>query len=326
MRPRKEKDNLPKYIYKGKSAYEYRKGGDYINLGKLDMPMSELWARYEEIQRKERDTLEALVDKFLDSPFFLEKPKETQQSYRQCSKKILATFGHRHPDTLSPVLVRKYMDMRGKNAKVRANREKAFLSTVYQWGIERGYAKTNPCTGVKNFKEASRERYIEDWEYDLVYKIAPPAIKVAMELSYLCAMRQGDVLKLAYEDCKENGIYVKQGKTGKAQIKAWTPRLREAIALSKTLKDKKGARLIVKWIVSSTKYRAYTSAGFKTEWQKVMRDALENGLKERFTFHDIKAKSISDYEGDKQKFSGHKTKMQVDVYDRKVAVVDTLDK
>ncbi|HBY2053373.1 TPA: integrase, partial [Klebsiella pneumoniae] len=47
------------------------------------------------------------------------------------------------------------------------------------------------------------------------------------------------------------------------------------------------------------------------------------------TFHDLKAKGISDYEGsgrDKQKFSGHKTESQVLVYDRKVKISPTLNK
>ncbi|SUG65639.1 integrase [Salmonella enterica subsp. enterica] len=47
------------------------------------------------------------------------------------------------------------------------------------------------------------------------------------------------------------------------------------------------------------------------------------------TFHDLKAKGISDYEGtakDKQKYSGHKTESQVLVYDRKVKMSPTLDR
>ena len=43
-----------------------------------------------------------------------------------------------------------------------------------------------------------------------------------------------------------------------------------------------------------------------------------------FTFHDIKAKAISDYEGNKQEFSGHKTAAQVAIYDRKIKVTPTL--
>lgn len=47
-----------------------------------------------------------------------------------------------------------------------------------------------------------------------------------------------------------------------------------------------------------------------------------------FTFHDLKAKGISDYEGrgrDKQLFSGHKTEGQVLIYDRKVKISPILD-
>tara|TARA_B100000745_G_scaffold292648_1_gene233739 strand:- start:1091 stop:1372 length:282 start_codon:yes stop_codon:yes gene_type:complete len=50
----------------------------------------------------------------------------------------------------------------------------------------------------------------------------------------------------------------------------------------------------------------------------------ETGLPLDFTFHDIKAKSISDYEGDKQRFSGHKTRAQMESYNRKGDVVPSL--
>lgn len=46
----------------------------------------------------------------------------------------------------------------------------------------------------------------------------------------------------------------------------------------------------------------------------------------RGTFHDLKAKGISDYESssrDKQLFSGHKTESQVLVYERKLTVLPT---
>lgn len=56
-----------------------------------------------------------------------------------------------------------------------------------------------------------------------------------MEIAYLCAARQADVLALTYSQLAENGIYIKQGKTGVAQIKSWTDLLRAAIKLSDTL-------------------------------------------------------------------------------------------
>ena len=47
-------------------------------------------------------------------------------------------------------------------------------------------------------------------------------------------------------------------------------------------------------------------------------------MKLDFTFHDIKARAISDYQGNKQEFSGHKSPDQVATYDQKVKVMDSL--
>lgn len=46
--------------------------------------------------------------------------------------------------------------------------------------------------------------------------------------------------------------------------------------------------------------------------------ASRPGSKERFTFHDIKAKGVTDHE---LKASGHRTKKMLEVYDRKPAMV-----
>jgi integrase len=60
-----------------------------------------------------------------------------------------------------------------------------------------------------------------------------------------------------------------------------------------------------------------TEEGFQTLWQRLMVKASEAGV-ERFTFHDLKAKGVSDTIGDKQQASGHKTAAMVGVYDRKL--------
>ncbi|MGH8488669.1 MAG: hypothetical protein ACREXS_07375 [Gammaproteobacteria bacterium] len=53
-----------------------------------------------------------------------------------------------------------------------------------------------------------------------------------MEIAYLCAARKSDVLKITRQDLMQEGIYIRQGKTGKKQIKRWTPRLHAAVALA----------------------------------------------------------------------------------------------
>ena len=70
-------------------------------------------------------------------------------------------------------------------------------------------------------------------------------------------------------------------------------------------------------------------ASFDQRWRKAINKAREiTQLPLDFTFHDIKAKGISDFEGtagEKQFASGHKTERQVHTYDRKVRVVPTLE-
>jgi hypothetical protein len=49
-----------------------------------------------------------------------------------------------------------------------------------------------------------------------------------------------------------------------------------------------------------------------------MRKLVADGnLKESYTFHDLKAKGVSDFDGDKQAAGGHKSASMVNTYNRK---------
>ena len=41
-------------------------------------------------------------------------------------------------------------------------------------------------SGVKQFKEVSRERYVTDEEYNAVYEFGADVVRAAMEIAYLC--------------------------------------------------------------------------------------------------------------------------------------------
>lgn len=109
------------------------------------------------------------------------------------------------------------------------------MSRVFSWGYERGYVKGNPCKGVRKFSLKSRDVYVTDEEYQTIYEEAAPALRVGMEISYLCAARVSDVISLKWSQVREEGIFIQQGKTGTKQIKVWTERLHNAIELAKTL-------------------------------------------------------------------------------------------
>ena len=338
MAPRKRSkgpDWLPSRVYMGKSAFEYHppKGGG-IRLGKLSEPKEIILAKYNDLinlMEEPTGSFSQLTREYFAGAKFKKKKLRTKIDYTAHSEKVCLTFGNMNRHRIKPHFIRQYMDKRGVSSETQANREHSFMSAVFSWAFENGKVSFNPCKGVTKFHEPHRERYIEDWEYYLVLeeaKVDWPLLFAAMEISYLCAARQGDVWDVEKPDIRKEGLYIEQGKTGVKQIKEWTPRLRAAIDVALSVQkvsslrylfcDKKGNRpmqkTMAKWyakarIQAREKYEANTNKEWITD----------------FTFHDIKAKSMSDYEGeDLRHFSGHKTEAQAQSYNRKVKVTPTL--
>lgn len=318
---------MPPRTCRGRSAFEFKpKNGGTIRLCGFDSSPAQVWAAYEALinDKKDENLFEGLVEKFFNSGDFMELAKETQKDYRKYSVKVMPVFGAVQPDNIRPEHIRKYMDKRGVKSRTQANREKAFISRVFRWGYERGMVNMNPCKGVKQFKEQARTTYIFDKQYEALYSVAPTVVKVAMELAYLCVARQADVLSMKKMQLLENGIMIQQSKTGVAQIKAWGPRLKAAIALAGTLPINAGMSSI--FVLHQASGAGYTRDGFNSRWMKAKQEAKEKfpELDFNFTFHDLKAKGISDLEGslsDKQAISGHKSASQTARYDRKIAIV-----
>lgn len=326
-RKRAEKDKwIPARVYRGKSAYEYRPvKGVCVRLCSLDTAKHIVIRRHaDEYERfnSNKGTIKELSTLYFDSSQFKKLSVLTRKDYEKYWKALEKVFGKMDAKKLRPEHVRKYMDLKGQSSEVTANRHLSLLSKIYSWGFERGHITEHPCKGVSRFPEKARTRYITDQEYLAVYNVAPLCVKAAMEISYLCAARQGDVLKLKKSQLLDEGIYIKQGKTGKEQIKSYSPRLRAALKLAESIGTKNGSF----YVIPNQSGTAYTPDGFRTMWSKAREKArTETGLKLDFTFHDLKAKAISDYEGNKQQFSGHKTAAQVATYDRKTEVVETLN-
>ncbi|MGP0902875.1 tyrosine-type recombinase/integrase [Serratia sp. CY76391] len=318
---------MPSRVSRGRSAYEFKHpDGRTIRLCPLDATQSAVWVAYEKFtsQKEDKVTFKTLADRFLSSAEFTDLAFDSQKDYQKYAKKVMPVFGKMDPNNIKPEHIRKYMDKRGLKSKTQANREKTFMSRVFGWSYERGYVKGNPCKGVRQFKEKSRERYITDAEYDAVYAVAPDTVKVAMEIAYLCCARQADVLALSRSQILEPGIFIRQGKTGAKQIKAWSDRLRSAITLADTLPIKDGISSV--YVIHQRNGNRYTRDGFNTQWRnaKLAAIAANPDMDFDFTYHDLKAKGISDLDGsltDKQAISGHKNASQTAIYDRKVKIV-----
>lgn len=119
-------------------------------------------------------------------------------------------------DAITPQFVAQYRDKRSQAAPVRANRELALLSHVWNLAREWGYtAKENPCRGVRKNREKPRDFYADDAVWSAVYDQACDELKDAMDLNYLTGQRPADVLKMRFADVRDGALEVQQNKTKK---------------------------------------------------------------------------------------------------------------
>lgn len=132
--------------------------------------------------------------------------------------KQLLTFFDDPPgplEAITPQFVRQYLAWRSPKAKVRANREKALLSHIWNWARGEGYTSlANPCAGIKGNKETGRDVYVEDDVFAAVWKLASGPLRDAMDLAYLAGQRVADTLRMDQRDMRDGFLHIKQGKTG----------------------------------------------------------------------------------------------------------------
>lgn len=331
MAYKRKRPELPPYVYIFRRAYyckPYHPGETRrptIKLCSLDAPVSQVWEAYERLQREDdHGTLRWLLSEYLASPEFTNRKAErTVAEQRRQAEFIIQysrgkgeIFGTARLKSITPGVIRKYLDARAvEGAPIAGNRERALISAAWSWAYQRDLVKLpNPCKGVARNPEKPRERYVTDSEYAAVYQLAesPAYLRPCMELAYLCRMRKSEVLGVLKADIKLDGLDTRRKKGSRDAITEWSPRLRAAIDMA----------LAAPSTVDSL-YLIHDKAGqpikidsFNTAWQRLMARAKSQGVAP-FTFHDLKPKGVSDFEGDKQAASGHKSMAMVAVYDRK---------
>lgn len=332
------KPKLPKGVYKDRGIYRYKaylgrengkiKWGKSIRLCSVNATMSELWREFERVQGRSTDTLHWLLTTYNSSPQFKDLAVSTQVGYEGyltviCNRKIkTGTFGDVELRAITKRTIRKYLD--SYDSPVTANRHIQYLKAAWNWATQRyeNVPEKNPCMGVTLNKEVPRHRYVTMDEYALVYDAAlsmrVPYFAYAMELAYLCRARRGEIFSLTESDIMNKGLYLERAKGSKDEVTLWTARLRAAVNGCKTIYPDAPVPIKGALLLHSKTGRPFRKNALDSAWQRVMakakKMAKETGIElEHFTFHDLKARGITEH---KDKHGGHKSRKMQAVYDR----------
>lgn len=297
----------------------------------------EMYRNYSQLieHPKHVEIMRDLIDDYLQNEA-INKGEETYKLEILTAKFLKAFFGDLYPHEVTPQEIYRFMDIRaakqnigGKiiGGKRAANQGRSMLSYVFNRGIRKGLLKDNPIRHVKPFILKPRDRYPEDWELKAVYDVASPVLKCILDFAYLTGQRRGDILHIQETQLTEEGVRITQSKTkGKVNTKLlieWSDALKECVNEARSLRG----NIRSMYLFCKDDGQPYAIAGFKSMYKRAVQKALDKGiLKEKFNFHDLRAKTYSDDENEQQRIkrAGHVDGAMGRVYDRKVKKVRPL--
>lgn len=203
---------------------------------------------------------------------------------KQCVKNLVAAFPNVAAHLIAPHNVQEYLYRRIKTSPRRAKMEYTTMSQIYRWGIRFGYVSINPAIDLYTPPEKPRDRYVTHEELAAFVEQNPEWGGPVGLFAYAIGQRLSDVLALHYHP---DVLVFRTQKTSKRASIRMTPYLRSLIeGINPSIQD---GELIVK----NANGEPYNRHTFGHRWRRCMDKFIAAGG-ERFTFHDLKAKFVTD--------------------------------
>lgn len=251
------------------------------------------WAEYERSRHAQEKAAEVITFRYVADKYravvMPTKATATQRDNERELRKLFEFFDDPPCplDEIRPQHVRQYMTSRA-SAPVRANREKALLSHIWNFAREHGYTdKANPCAGIKGNTEGGRDVYVDDAAYQSLWNEAGWPLRDALDMAYLTGQRPADVLKMTVGDVREGFLEVTQKKTRAKLRIAVTGALADLIA--RIDERKKACPVQAIRLIVDERGRPMTYRKLHDRFVAA-RDAA--GV--AFQFRDLRAKAASD--------------------------------
>ena len=221
---------LPPHLRFKHGSYHHVVAHRWTVLGRNYAEALREWARREGAGRHARNVAQAA------EAFLIERGPElapkTRTGYAGSLRRLLPVFGACALEEITRPDIKGYL--KACTAPVAANRDKAFLSSVYSYAISEGWCNDNPCKGVARRTERPRRRLAAVGEVSALAAVAPPLWRALFAVALLTGMRPGELRELKRANLTKEGIDIVRPKTGAASLITWTSELQAAIAAALT--------------------------------------------------------------------------------------------
>ena len=281
-------------------------GKQTFRLGKTLTEAYKSWAeRLDKIEKVK--TIGALLDEYALAVIPTKAPSchASQWAYVQ---KLKLVFGDTPLENIKPRDVYAFAKKSSQQGKGSGRGEIEVLRHAFSKAVEWGYIDRHPFIGqVRLPKNPPRDRYIEDWEVEEMFKLdsrrkkgSVKMVQAYLRLKLMTGMSRGDLLRLTSSNLTENGILIQRHKTakstGKRTLYRWTPELKAAIDAVVQARPCRSP-----FLFCNAEGKGYLNEetglahGFDSIWGRfVDRVMKETKVTRRFTEHDFRAKAASD--------------------------------
>lgn len=300
----------PKHVHPKNGRWYYVRNNKWTPLSRIDEGDAALYKALASAVDPVPDRLGLVFQKYLADA---EISTPTRREYTRVLEGILThRFGHMRPDDVMPTDIAQFLEQRKRErASVSGNRERAALSSAFEFAMRNGWAKSNPCRGVRRNKEKPSRVYVKTDELTATYERAHEGLKLLLNGAYLSGMRLTDLMALRRDQLTESGASWKESKTGHENEMKFKPGMWEvvkrAIAYGDALATKITKKLPIvrplpthvfvnsrgkpwtQWGVSSAMRYAESSFAFRQLRAKAQTDSPDNVLghtgqmRERYT-------------------------------------------
>ena len=272
------------WMYKATDVERQRGMKSWVPLGVDEDQLEERLARAKLPDLEPPGSLAWLADWYLTEIAPNHLAPRTLLDRQQCVKNLVAAFADRPAHLIAPHHVQEYIYLRIKTSPRRAKMEYTTMSQIYRWGVRFGYVSVNPAVDLYTPPEKPRDRYVTHEELDAFARLNPEWGGPIALFGYAVGQRLSDILALRYH--KDMLVFTTQ-KTGKrARIKN-NYYLRGLI--EQITPDIQEGEIIVQ----NANGEPYNRHSFGHRWRRCMDRFIAAGF-ERFTFHDLKAKFVTD--------------------------------
>ena len=233
---------------------------------------------------------------YQERPEFKRLAESTKEQYRDNWKELEKVFARGVVAAVKPKDIAHYLRVHRASAPIVANREVALLSNLFNLAVELGDIDRNPCKEVRRNPEESRDRLVEAEEFEQFVAWAlqqgeSNVVLVSMaQFAALTGNRRAEFLKLHWPQVDEHVVRLQRakqrGKKSKRELIGVSAALQEVLDRMKAAEGYSPMGAVFR---APRTGNAYSEAGFKGMWQRLMKKALDaKVIAERFTFHDLR--------------------------------------